>query len=76
AGVNDYLTKPISAKSLCERVHNVIAYPRPFVRTASYFGPDRRRGVGNSHFGRERRSASSENRPATSEGAAPATRKV
>jgi len=43
AGVNEFLAKPISAKSLALRMLAVIARPRPFVRTASYFGPCRRR---------------------------------
>lgn len=43
AGVNELLAKPISAKSLYSRVLSVIENPRPFVRSANYFGPDRRR---------------------------------
>jgi PleD family two-component response regulator len=43
AGVNEFLAKPISARSLYQRIVSLIANPRPFVRTASYFGPDRRR---------------------------------
>ncbi|MGE0746573.1 MAG: response regulator [Rhodospirillales bacterium] len=42
-GVNEFLAKPISARSLYQRIVSLIANPRPFVRTASYFGPDRRR---------------------------------
>lgn len=43
AGVNEFLTKPISAKGLVGRITSVITTPRPFVRSDSYFGPDRRR---------------------------------
>jgi CheY-like chemotaxis protein len=43
AGVNEFLTKPISAKSLVGRIISVILQPRPFVRSDDYFGPDRRR---------------------------------
>lgn len=43
AGVNEFLAKPISAKSLITRINAVIERPRPFVRSKNYFGPDRRR---------------------------------
>ena len=42
-GVNEVLAKPISAKSLYSRILHVVEHPRPFIRTADYFGPDRRR---------------------------------
>src|SRR3954453_16198574 len=37
AGVTEFLAKPISAKSLYQRVLNVVANPRPFINTKSYF---------------------------------------
>lgn len=43
AGVTEYLVKPISAKTLLNRINNVIEHPRRFVRVGEYFGPDRRR---------------------------------
>jgi CheY-like chemotaxis protein len=43
AGVTEFLGKPISADSVMRRLIAVIEHPRPFVRTATYFGPDRRR---------------------------------
>jgi CheY-like chemotaxis protein len=43
AGVNMFLAKPISVKALSERLTALIDNPTRFVRTASYFGPDRRR---------------------------------
>ena len=55
AGVTEFLAKPISAKALYQRIVNVVASPRPFVRTKTYFGPDRRRNVGGVHVGPERR---------------------
>jgi two-component system chemotaxis response regulator CheY len=55
AGVTEFLAKPISAKSLYQRIANVVANPRPFIKTATYFGPDRRRGVSQNYSGPERR---------------------
>lgn len=43
AGVNEFLAKPISAKALYQRFANIIENPRSFIRTKTYFGPDRRR---------------------------------
>ena len=55
AGITEFLAKPISAKSLYQRVLNVVANPRPFIRTKTYFGPDRRRNTTASYAGPERR---------------------
>ena len=44
SGINEYLLKPVSAKMLYSRIRAVIEQPRRFVKTKSYFGPDRRRG--------------------------------
>ncbi len=43
AGINEYLAKPISAKQVYRRISQVIEDPRDFVRSATFFGPDRRR---------------------------------
>jgi len=43
AGVNEFVMKPVSAKTLFSRLNAVIEHPRRFIRTAEYFGPDRRR---------------------------------
>ena len=43
AGVNEFLAKPISPKSLYQRILAIIERPRPFIRTDSFFGPCRRR---------------------------------
>ncbi len=43
AGVTEFVAKPLTARALALRIGAVIHRPRPFVRTASYFGPDRRR---------------------------------
>ena len=55
AGITEFLAKPISATALYERILNLIANPRPFVRTKTYFGPDRRRNVNANYIGPERR---------------------
>ena len=43
AGVNEFLAKPISAKSVYQRMRLIIDNPRQFVRSKTYNGPDRRR---------------------------------
>ena len=55
AGITEFLAKPISAKGLYERIVNVVANPRPFIKTKTYFGPDRRRNVNPTYSGQERR---------------------
>lgn len=55
AGVTEFLAKPISAKGLYQRILNVVANPRPFIKTKTYFGPDRRRNTVNTYIGPERR---------------------
>jgi len=54
AGVTEFLVKPIAAAALAQKLLTIMEQPRPFVRTAAYFGPDRRRR--NQQFkGPERR---------------------
>lgn len=43
AGVNEFLAKPLSARSLYVRIQKIISQPREFVKTRIFFGPDRRR---------------------------------
>ena len=43
SGVHEFLTKPVSAKSLLARLIAIMENPRPFIKTEQYFGPDRRR---------------------------------
>lgn len=56
AGVNEFLVKPISSKALYDRVFAVVAHPRNFVKTKTFFGPDRRRNSSAQYAGQERRS--------------------
>jgi CheY-like chemotaxis protein len=46
AGVTEFLVKPFSSEGLYMRLANIVNRPRPFVRTKSFFGPDRRRFIG------------------------------
>jgi two-component system, chemotaxis family, chemotaxis protein CheY len=55
AGITEFLAKPISAKRLYQRVFSIVAHPRPFIKTATYFGPDRRRSTSANYSGPERR---------------------
>ena len=55
AGITEFITKPISATALYRRILNVIANPRPFIKTNTYFGPDRRRFTNPNYAGPERR---------------------
>ena len=42
-GVNEFLAKPFSARSVADRILAVVNSPPPFVLAPGYFGPDRRR---------------------------------
>jgi hypothetical protein len=56
-GVNEFLSKPVTAKGVLERLNRVVENPRAFVRTPDYFGPDRRRRSDPSYEGPKRRSS-------------------
>ena len=55
AGVSGFLAKPISAKSLYQRLVGLVDDERAFVRMQDFFGPDRRSPRRLSHSGPERR---------------------
>lgn len=55
AGVNEFMAKPLTARGVVERITQVVENPRSFVRTADYFGPDRRRRVDPEYPGPLRR---------------------
>ncbi len=57
AGVNEFIAKPVSVKTMMQRLMAVIEHPRPFVRTKGYFGPCRRRRGADEYRGPERRTA-------------------
>ncbi len=54
-GVTEFIAKPFTVESLLTRLTAIIEQPRQFIRTANYFGPDRRRHVDASYAGPERR---------------------
>jgi CheY-like chemotaxis protein len=54
-GVSEFIGKPFSATSVYERLLEVIDYPRQFVTTQKFFGPDRRRREGSAKDGNENR---------------------
>jgi CheY-like chemotaxis protein len=41
-GVHEVLRKPVSPRAIYQRVASIILKPRPFLRTAAYFGPELR----------------------------------
>jgi CheY-like chemotaxis protein len=54
AGINEFIAKPVSVKTMMSRLSAVIEHPRPFVRANGYFGPCRRRRQ-DDYQGPERR---------------------
>ncbi|GAB6051421.1 response regulator [Magnetospira thiophila] len=55
SGVNEILAKPVSPLSLYNAIVKVIMKARPFVRSATYFGPNRRRSNDPKRTGPDRR---------------------
>lgn len=55
AGVNEFCIKPVTPADLMKRIVMVINQPRAFVRSNTYFGPDRRRRDDPKYKGPERR---------------------
>lgn len=55
AGVDGYMRKPISGLALQKRVKRVIVNPQPFIVTATYVGPCRRRKFDADYAGPWRR---------------------
>ena len=56
AGINEFIAKPVSVKTMMSRLASIIEHPRPYVRTTVYFGPCRPRRE-DVHRGPERRAA-------------------
>lgn len=54
-GVTEFLAKPFTVERLVKHLEMVIEEPRAFVKTETYFGPDRRRKEDPAYMGPERR---------------------
>ena len=54
-GVSEFLSKPVTARGVIERINRVVENARPFVRSSDYFGPDRRRREDQNYPGPHRR---------------------
>ena len=61
-GVTEFLSKPVTARGVIERINRVVEHPRSFVRSNDYFGPDRRRRDEPGYNGPMRRSTDSQDR--------------
>ncbi|MEI7804997.1 MAG: response regulator [Hyphomicrobiales bacterium] len=48
-GVNEFLRKPVSAKSLLDRMISIVAKPRESVQLGDYYGPEPRRLIVDPH---------------------------
>ncbi len=55
AGITEFCCKPVTAKELYNKLCSIINTPRQFVRTPTYFGPDRRRHKNKKYKGPFRR---------------------
>lgn len=60
-GVNEFLAKPVTARTILQRLGAVIFRPRQFVQSDHYVGPDRRRRVIPDYAGPKRRTADRQN---------------
>lgn len=59
AGVDEYLVKPLTTVSLTQKLEAALHRRRPFIETATYCGPDRRRRQAEYAGPEKRRGASS-----------------
>ncbi len=57
AGVNSFLVKPISARTLYLHVNKACQDDRGYIKTRTYFGPDRRVKESDTYSGPRRREA-------------------
>lgn len=55
AGADEILTKPVRPDAIWKRIVAVVNHRRKFLKTPTYFGPDRRRVNDPSYKGRDRR---------------------
>ncbi len=57
AGVSGFIRKPVSARTLFDRITTVLTETRMFIRTDDFMGPDRRRGQAPGYAGPFRRAS-------------------
>ncbi len=62
-GVNEYLLKPLNAKTIVHRISEIVERPRPFVLSQGFTGPDRRR-KGTAGIAPEKDRRDTSNQPA------------
>lgn len=55
AGADEILTKPVRPDAIWQRIVSVVNHRRQFLKTPTYFGPDRRRVNDPSFKGKDRR---------------------
>jgi CheY-like chemotaxis protein len=55
-GATDFLTCPISPKTVMTKLEAALTNPRPFIKAPGFFGPDRRAKTRTAWSGEERRS--------------------
>ncbi len=71
AGATEFCCKPVTAMELFRKVVSIIDFPRPFIKVAGFFGPDRRRKSDVKYDGPERRKGwSQDHRPPAGDGEA------
>jgi hypothetical protein len=54
-GATDFLTCPISPKTVMSKLEAAIVTPRPFIKAPEFFGPDRRAMARPAWHGDDRR---------------------
>lgn len=55
AGITEFYCKPVTAEDLYKKFCSIVNSPRQFVKTSTYFGPDRRRHNDKNYKGVLRR---------------------
>ncbi len=54
-GANDFITCPISPKTVMSKLQAALMAPRPFIKAPAFFGPDRRARARPAWYGEDRR---------------------
>jgi CheY-like chemotaxis protein len=55
SGVTDFLTTPVSPKTVAAKLKAAMKNPRPFIVAQEFFGPDRRAKARPTYLGNDRR---------------------